>query len=65
MEILEFIKSIEKNDFSDHSGECKMTRGEPTTDQDIDTVEKGIGTKLPIDYKEFVKKYGDADFFGV
>jgi len=65
MEILEFIESIKERDFSDKDGECKMTIGEFSNDKSIETVEKGIEIQLPSDYKEFVKNYGDSNFFGV
>ena len=65
MEIIEFIKSIQESDFSDSYGECKMSVGETSNDEDIEIVEKDLGVKLPQDYKKFIKTFGDADFFGV
>ena len=64
MEILEYIKSIENKDFSDENGECKLDSGNVVSEKEITNSEKQNGIKLPEDYKKFVKKYGDADFFG-
>ena len=64
MEILEYIKSIEDKDFSDENGACKLDNGIAVPEIEIANSEKQNGIILPEDYKQFIKKYGNADFFG-
>jgi len=66
-ELVEFVKSIEKKIIvdKDNGREILFNRGNKVTQQDIDLAEERLGLSLPESYKDFIRNFGDANFFGL
>ena len=65
MDIIEYVTSVRKNDFSDSFGECKFIQENVLLQQDINTTEKHLGIPLPENAKKFLSEIGTADCFGL